>query len=102
MRRRGGGLATNLQSERPRALFLSPESPYPTQGGGALRSASLLHYLAAHADVDLIVFRQPGTADPAQFLPPGLVRRVVTIDLPVHRTGGAARAVRNAWRLIRR
>lgn len=102
MRRRGGALATNLQTERPRALFLSPESPYPMQGGGALRSASLLHYLGAHADVDLIVFREPSAPDPAKLLPPMLVRRVVTIELPVHRTGGAARAVRNAWRLARR
>jgi hypothetical protein len=58
--------------------------------------------LSAHADVDLIVFRQPGAANPAQHLPPGLVRRIVSIDLPVHRTGGAARAIRNAWRLARR
>jgi len=95
-------LATDLQSQRPRALFLSPEPPYPLHGGGALRSASLLHYLAAHANVDLIVFRQPGGPDPAKLLPPDLVRRVVTIDLPWHRTGGAARALRNAWRLARR
>ena len=29
----------------PKALFLSPESPYPAIGGGPLRSASLLEYL---------------------------------------------------------
>jgi glycosyltransferase involved in cell wall biosynthesis len=71
-------------------------------GGGALRSASLLHYLAAHADVDLIVFRQPGARNPAEDLPAGLVRRVATIDLPHHRAGAVARTARNAWRLVRR
>ena len=29
--------------DKPAALFLTPESPYPTIGGGALRTASLAH-----------------------------------------------------------
>ena len=41
-------------------LFLAPEAPYPLTGGGALRSASLLQYLARGYEVDLILFRQPG------------------------------------------
>jgi glycosyltransferase involved in cell wall biosynthesis len=85
----------------PQALFLSAEAPYPLAGGGAIRSASLLHYLARAYAVDLVVFRQPGDPDPAAAIPPGLVRRVVTIDLPRHGRGPAARAARNAVRLAR-
>jgi polysaccharide biosynthesis protein PslH len=88
--------------DRPRALFLAPEAPYPLAGGGALRSASLLHYLAARYAVDLIAFRQPGAADPVPGIPAGLVRNVTVIDLPVNRRGMTARRVRNTWRVARR
>ncbi|MBZ5574934.1 MAG: glycosyltransferase family 4 protein [Acidobacteriia bacterium] len=87
---------------RPRALFLTPESPFPLAGGGALRSASLLYYLAARYDVDVIVFRQPGAPDPALQFPAGLVRRVSVIPLPAHRRGVVPRGLRNAIRLVRR
>src|SRR5580658_304655 len=87
---------------RPSALLLSPETPYPLAGGGALRTASLLHYLAQGHDVDLIVFRQPGGAHPAQDMPAGLVRRLTVIDLPANGRGLAARALRNAARMARR
>jgi len=86
---------------RARALFLAAESPYPLAGGGALRSASLLNYLARDRDVDMIVFRQPGNPDPAAQTPAGLVRRIVTIDLPATGRGAAARMFRNASRLAR-
>lgn len=86
---------------KPAALVLAPETPYPLAGGGALRTASLLHYLARGYDVDLLVFRQPGAADPALDLPAGLVRRVSVIDLPANRRGAAARALRNAVRITR-
>jgi glycosyltransferase involved in cell wall biosynthesis len=88
--------------DKPRALFLAPEAPYPLAGGGALRSASLLHYLARRYEVDLIVFRQPGAPDPHGLVPAGLVRRIAVIDLPANRRGAAARRLRNAWRLARR
>ena len=96
------------------ALFLSAEAPYPLAGGGALRSASLLHYLARTREVDVIVFRQPGDADPAAQLPglapavlpavrlADLARRVTVIDLPRHSRRPAARAWRTASRLARR
>lgn len=87
---------------RPSALLLAPETPYPLAGGGALRTASLLHHLSRAYDVDLIVFRQPGAANPAALLPPGLARRVRVIDLPRNGRGLAARALRNAARLVRR
>jgi glycosyltransferase involved in cell wall biosynthesis len=82
--------------------MLAPEAPYPMRGGGALRTASLLHYLAQAHDVDLIVFRQPGAADPAAALPARLVRQLTTIDLPANRRNLAARALRNSARVARR
>ena len=83
------------------ALVLAPEAPYPLAGGGALRTASLLHYLAQTHAVDLLVFQQPGDPDPAGLLPGGLARRVEVLELPPNRRGAAARALRNAARVIR-
>lgn len=83
-------------------MFLTPEAPYPLEGGGALRSASLLQYLACTHDVDVIVFRQPGAPDPVMQFPPGIARRVSRIDLPPTRATQLARSVRNAVRLVRR
>jgi polysaccharide biosynthesis protein PslH len=91
-----------VSASRPAAILLAPETPYPIAGGGALRTASLLHYLARRYDTDLVVFRQPGAPDPSRDLPPGLARRVVAIDLPAHSRGAAARAARNASRMARR
>jgi len=83
------------------ALVLAPEAPYPLVGGGALRTASLIHYLARTRAVDLILFRQPGAPDPIEHLPAGLARRVSVIPLPATGRGRAARAVRNSARLVR-
>ena len=82
-------------------MLLAPEAPYPLAGGGSLRTASLLEYLGRHYALDLIVFRQPGAAEPASLLPAGLVRQVTVIPLPASRRGTAARAIRNAVRLAR-
>jgi glycosyltransferase involved in cell wall biosynthesis len=82
--------------------MLAPETPYPLAGGGALRTASLLHYLSRKYQTDLIVFRQPGAPDPAQHLPKGLVRRLTVLDLPENGRTQAARFYRNAKRLVRR
>src|ERR1035441_4923264 len=87
---------------RPSAVFLAPEAPYPIAGGGPLRAASLLEYLGLHYDVDVIVFRQPGEADPASQFPSRLVRRVTVLDLPPNGRSFAARALRNAGRVVRR
>jgi len=81
--------------------MLAPETPFPLAGGGSLRTASLLHYLATKYAVDLIVFRQPGAADPCGALPANLVRHVTVIDLPANRRNVAAKALRNAVRLAR-
>ena len=87
---------------RPSAVFLAPEAPYPIAGGGQLRAASLLEYLGLHYDVDVIVFRQPGAPDPASLFPSRLVRRVTVLDLPPNGRSFAARALRNAGRVVRR
>ena len=82
--------------------MLAPEAPYPLRGGGALRTASLLRYLAQRYEVDLVVFRQPGAPHPAEAIPAGLVRRLSVIELPANRRHLAARALRNGVRLARR
>jgi len=97
-----GGPSAPCHPARGSALFLSPEAPYPLAGGGALRSASLLHYLARTHHVDLLVFRQPGAPHPAESLPAGLVRRVFVMDLPSNGRSLAARAIRNSVRVARR
>ncbi len=86
---------------RASALFLSPETPFPAIGGGALRSASLLEYLGRRYDLDVIVFHEPGAPEPTRFIPPRLVREVHTVELPPHFKGPLARASRNALRLLR-
>ena len=79
-------------------LMLAPEPPYPLNGGGAYRTASLVHYFARFAEVDLILFSESGK--PA-LLPPGLVRSQQMIPLPVHGKGGVERYLRNARRVVR-
>jgi glycosyltransferase involved in cell wall biosynthesis len=69
-------------------------------GGGALRAASVLTYLAQRYEVDVIVFREPDAADPAGAFPPDLVRDVHVIDLPRHSKSAAARAARNIRRAL--
>jgi hypothetical protein len=98
MSKRGG----DSPAEAGRALFLAPEAPYPVAGGGALRSASLLEYLARRYAVDVIVFREPGAPDPRPAFPAGIAREICVIDLPPNGRSLAARALRNAARLARR
>jgi glycosyltransferase involved in cell wall biosynthesis len=85
---------------RPSAIVISPEAPYPMHGGGAIRTASLLHYLAPRYDVDLILFRQAGDSDPALSLPPALVRHVRTLTLPFHSRRPLPWLLRNSRRWI--
>ena len=86
---------------RPRALLISPEAPYPMWGGGALRTASVLNYLAGRYDLDVLLFREPHAGDPARALPAGLAARAAVIDLPLHARTLPARVRRNAVRLLR-
>src|SRR5690349_13396554 len=85
----------------PRALLLSPEAPYPIWGGGALRTASVLHYLASRYSLDILLFREPQAGDPSHALPAGLAARTSVIELPHHARTLPARIRRNAIRLAR-
>ena len=76
-------------------LMLSPEPPYPLHGGGAFRIASLVHYFARFAKIDLILLSESGK--PA-LLPPGLVRNQHVIPLEKHNPSVVARYFRNARR----
>jgi glycosyltransferase involved in cell wall biosynthesis len=78
-------------------LILSPEPPYPLNGGGAFRIASLLHYFTRFASVDLILFSESG--NPAT-VPPGLLRSQTVIPLPHHSRDTIARYIRNTRRAI--
>lgn len=92
-------------ASKPTALFLSPEWPYPLVGGGALRAASVLEYLMARYQVDVICFRQPGASP----VPPGItttngdagLRKWCEVQLPDHRTSLFARGRRNLGRALR-
>src|SRR5277367_1529100 len=90
---------SSASGNRPRALFLAAEAPYPMIGGGAIRTASLLEYLARNYSVDAVIFREPGAPDPAQAIPPGLLDRLEVVDLPFHSKRPVARILRNAARL---
>ena len=76
--------------------MLAPEAPYPLHGGGAYRTASLLHYFAGFADIDLVLISESGPA----LLPPGLVRKQSVIGLPAHGNGTLERYFRNARRAL--
>jgi glycosyltransferase involved in cell wall biosynthesis len=85
-------------SVRPQALVISPEAPYPAVGGGALRTASLIDYLARRYNVDVITFRE-NPNDERRF-PGERVRDVLVLDLPVHSKTVLARAARNFSRCV--
>jgi len=88
-------------ADREAALILCPECPYPPVGGGALRTASLVEYLADRYRLDAVVFRPPGAEDPRETGLGRRARRILVLDLPYHRRSGAARAWRNLRRLWR-
>jgi len=92
---------SNASARKPRALFLSPESPYPAIGGGPLRSASLLEYLARHFSVHAIFFHQHGDPDPARFIPADRIEKLDVLELPRHSKSALARVSRNAIRMFR-
>jgi polysaccharide biosynthesis protein PslH len=96
MRRPSSGSA----SERS-ALAICPEAPYPAVGGGPLRTASLLEYLARRYRLDVILFREPEAADPRAAFPVGAARELHVVDLPHHSASGHARIGRNLLRFVR-
>ncbi|HEY6392449.1 MAG TPA: glycosyltransferase family 4 protein [Bryobacteraceae bacterium] len=91
----------SASGKNPRALFLSPQAPYPAIGGGPLRSASLLEYLARRFDVHAVVFREPGDPDPALAIPSGRIEKLDVLNLPYHSKKPLARALRNMSRIAR-
>jgi glycosyltransferase involved in cell wall biosynthesis len=91
----------DLNPNKPSALLLSPEAPYPPIGGGALRTASLVEYLGRRFELDIVVFRQPGAPDPSVRIPAHLVRRATVIDLPPTGRGFLSRSTRNLRRLAK-
>lgn len=82
-------------------MFLVPEVPYPTHGGGALRSASLLEYLAQRYEVDVIVFREPWAPDPKPLFPAAIRGVILVLELSRHRNDPISRSARNADRMAR-
>ena len=85
-------------SARPEALVVSPQAPYPPVGGGALRTSSLIDYLAKRYTIDVITFRED-RADVRRF-PAGRVRSVLVLDLPPHSKSTVAWGGRNLRRLL--
>lgn len=85
-----------------RALIVCPEAPYPLRGGGPMRTAAMLAYLARRYETDAIFFREPGAPDPRAALPAGLIDESVLIELPRHSKSPFARISRNAIRAARR
>jgi polysaccharide biosynthesis protein PslH len=96
-----GAAGKSAGATMPKALFLSPESPYPAIGGGPLRAASLLEYLSRHFSVHAIVFQQEGDTDPARFIPADRLEKLDVLQLTRHSKSALARAARNSVRLLR-
>jgi glycosyltransferase involved in cell wall biosynthesis len=88
-------------ASKPTALFVAAEQPYPTIGGGPIRTASLLEYLAKRFSVHAVIFREPGAPDPVAAMLPGRVDKIDVIELPYMWKGEFARFWRTAWRLAR-
>lgn len=83
------------------ALLLAPEPPYPITGGGAMRTASLLHFLASRYRVHVVTFTVGDGPDPEAPLPANTAEQCDWIHLPHHRKTLAARVARNTLRLCR-
>jgi polysaccharide biosynthesis protein PslH len=89
-----------LPLPKPRALLISPEWPWPAAGGGPMRTAALLHALAASYQLDLMLFREDGAGE--GMLPPDLpLGDVVTLRLPRHARSSSSRLLRNLSRAVR-
>ena len=86
---------------KPAVLFLSPEAPYPSVGGGVLRAASIFEYLVQRYEVDVVVFREPGAPDPSASFPAGRARAIKVVDLSHNSRHLAAKIARNGHRLLR-
>ncbi len=97
----GSPAAEGGRAESAGVLMLSPEAPFPAIGGGALRTASLVHYFERRWPVDLILFRQAGETDPAAAVPGSVRGERFVLPLSHHARHGPARIWRNALRALR-
>lgn len=88
-------------SDAPRALILCPEAPFPVVGGGPLRTASLVHYLADRYHLDAIVFWEPDSPNPEDEFPEGLLDHLLVLKLPYHSKDLLPRTTRNVSRWLR-
>jgi glycosyltransferase involved in cell wall biosynthesis len=79
-------------ADRPAALVLAPECPYPVIGGGPLRTASLIEYLSQKYEIDLVVFQQPDQPAP---------QNATVVPLRYHSRSAPARVLRNVSRFVR-
>ncbi len=79
-----------------KSLFLAPESPYPAHGGGPMRSACMLEWLARRSEVYALVFAPPSGEIHSR------CKRVELVNLPTHSKSLAARVGRNLSRAVRR
>ena len=86
---------------KPPALVITPESPYPISGGGALRTASLMEYLATRYTLEIVVFCEAGEPDPSATFPAHCGRRIHVFTLPRHSRATIPRIARNAMRFAR-
>lgn len=84
-----------------RALVVCPEAPYPAVGGGPLRSAAVIEFLARRCALDVVVFREPQSPDPRAGRLAELARLIHVIDIPFHSRRSAARLWRNFARWLR-
>lgn len=85
---------------KPPALFICPEAPYPLTGGGAIRAASVLEFLATRFSVHGIFFREPGAHDPTAAIPSGRLASADVIHLPFHSKRPLRRIFRNISRSL--
>ncbi|MBI3694245.1 MAG: glycosyltransferase [Acidobacteria bacterium] len=92
---------SKLSGDSEWALLLAPESPYPMAGGGAIRTASLVCYLASRFRLHLVVFHAGMDTPDAGRFPAGGVEKLDWVSLAPHSKTAVARASRNLWRLLR-
>ncbi|MBI4468950.1 MAG: glycosyltransferase [Acidobacteria bacterium] len=83
-----------------RALFVSPEFPFPPTSGGRARSFHLLGAIAQWAETDLLTFSETPTQELPQALT-GICRTVKVVALPVHPPTGLPFVLRNLSRALR-
>jgi glycosyltransferase involved in cell wall biosynthesis len=88
-------------SAKRKALIILPEAAYPVAGGGPLRTACILEFLASRFELDAIHFRLSGDPDPFALYPKAMIARRAVIDLPLHSKAFLPRLLRNLLRGLR-